>query len=139
MSDEQTGPTLLDDGATCPFVYCRAAVETRTEMRHPGPSAGSIKRILPHEIVGAFDFWGPCPASLMALPLNDAAHAALSEIRRAIDRAYARRQSDAEAQRHRLRGERRDADKPIDPAAGPGGNRPPGRHSRWPRDDGRSW
>lgn len=108
---------LIDDGATCVFVYCRARVETAVEMRRPGPSAGSVMRIKPHEIVGAFDFWGPCPASLMALPLGDAAHAALGEVRRAIDRAAERRKADAD----RIAQQQSTA------------TREPDRHSLWPR------
>lgn len=138
MTDEQTGPTLFDDGATCEFVYCRAQIQTVKEMRHPGPSAGSVTRIVPHDIVGTFEFWGPCPASLMTIPLNDAAHAALSEVRRSIDRAYERRQADAAAQRARLSDERKPGGQVPDIVRG--GHRPDdGQHGREPRPDGRGW
>lgn len=133
-----TADDIEGDGGTCPFVYCRAVIETRQEMRHPGPTAGSVTRITQHDIVGVFDFWGPCPSSLMALPLNDAAHVALSEIRRSIDRAHERREADREAQERRL-GRPAAPGRQV-PDIVRGGYRPDdGRNSREPRPDGRGW
>jgi hypothetical protein len=89
---------LISDGATCPFVYCRAVVETVQERAAVPLTQGQyVTRIKPHDIAGDFSWWGPCPASLMTIPTSSEGHEALSLVRKSIDRAkVARDAADAD-------------------------------------------
>jgi hypothetical protein len=79
--------------------------------------------VKPHTIVGPFDWWGACPGSLMALPLDDAAQAALADYAATIDRAAARRdaadKANAERQRRAGTPQPRRAQRPRPPKSDP--------------------
>lgn len=104
-------------GDKCPFVYCEARPARLREQGAPAPADGlHAMRIAQHAMAGEFDWWGPCPASLMTEPLGTQARALLEEVRQSIDRAKQRRDAVA-------------TDKPAQRSSGTGG------HSLTPRPD----
>jgi hypothetical protein len=133
-------PLRPGETTDCPFIFCQARVTIVREQRHPGPSAGEVRRIKPHVITNITFYWldgEPCPASLMVMPLNDAALAALAEYEAMFNRAIERRAADEQAQNERLG---RTAPGRQVPDIVRGGYRPnDGRHGREPRPDGRGW
>ena len=116
-------PTMTDS-ADCPFVHCTARVTIVHEQSAPGPTAGPhVNRVKPHSIAGPFEWWGACPGSLMALPLSDAAQAALADFAASVERSAARRQADEAAH-----AERQGRTSPPDP-----------QHSKTPRPDAKPY
>lgn len=102
-------PLRRHDTADCPFELCDARVEIAHEMRAPGPTAGPhVNRVKIHSIESRSMPWAdgqPCPASLMVLPLNDAAIAALDEYKAIMINSAANRTQDEIDTERRHRGE----------------------------------